>query len=384
MPPASSHRPIAPTDVGSILVIRPRFVGDVCLSTPVLTNLRRLAPQAALHYLTEEESAPLLVDDPRLARLWVSSRKKGALDQARLAADLRAQKFDVVLDLFCNPRTALWTAVTGAPWRVGYPHKKFRSAAYNVAVRPTEKSAIQFHLASLTALGWDARYELPEIILAEGELLAARNHLAERGVPAGATMIGFHPGARWPTRRWGAEDFAALGKRFLAERPRDWLLVFGGPGEEELARTIAEGVGSPRALPMTDVALRRFAALAKLCRAFVAGDTGPTHVAVAVGTPTVGIFGRSEPERTFPYPESAGHRSIYSGVWCSPCVLDVCDHMSCMRAISPDWAWDVLQKTLAFADARAEAGGGSTSPAGPVPTHVLGAPKKSAAAGGTA
>lgn len=353
MPPASSHRPIAPTDVGSILVIRPRFVGDVCLSTPVLTNLRRLAPQAALHYLTEEESAPLLVDDPRLTRLWVSSRKKGALDQARLAADLRAQRFDVVLDLFCNPRTALWTAVTGAPWRVGYPHKKFRSAAYNVAVRPTEKSAIQFHLASLTALGWDARYELPEITLAEGELLAARNHLAERGVPAGAAMVGFHPGARWPTRRWGAEDFAALGKRFLAERPRDWLLVFGGPGEEELARTIAEGVGSPRALAITDVALRRFAALAKLCRAFVSGDTGPTHVAVSVGTPTVGIFGRSEPERTFPYPESAGHRSIYSGVWCSPCVLDVCDHMSCMRAISPDWAWDVLEKTLAFADARA-------------------------------
>jgi heptosyltransferase-2/heptosyltransferase-3 len=380
MPIPSSHRPIAPTDVGKVLVIRPRFVGDICLSTPVLTNLRRLAPQAALHYLTEEESAPLLADDPRLERLWVSSRKKGALDQARLAADLRAQKFDVVLDLFCNPRTALWTAVTGAPWRVGYPHKKFRSAAYNVPVRPTSKSAILFHLASLEALGWEPRYELPEITLAPAELLAARNHLAERGVPAGAAMIGFHPGARWPTRRWGAEDFAALGRRYLEERPRDWLLVFGGPGEEDLARAIAEGVGSPRALPITDVALRRFAALAKLCKAFVAGDTGPTHVAVSVGTPTVGIFGRSEPERTFPYPASAGHHSIYSGVWCSPCVLDVCDHMSCMRAISPDWVWDVLAKTLAFADARAaspdDAAGAGL--AGPVPTHVLGAPRKPA------
>ena len=357
MPLPSSHPPIDPASVGSVLVIRPRFVGDVCLSTPVLTNLRRLAPQAALHYLTEEESAPLLVDDPRLARLWTSSRKAGALDQARLAGDLRAQKFDVVLDLFCNPRTALWTALSGARWRVGYPHKKLRSAAYNVPVRPTEKSAIEFHLASLRALGWETRYELPEITLAPAELLAARNHLAERGVTAGAAMIGFHPGARWPTRRWGAEDFSALGRIFLAERPRDWLLVFAGPGEEELARGIALGVGSPRALAITDVALRRFAALAQLCRAFVAGDTGPTHVAVAVGTPTVGIFGRSEPERTFPYPESAGHRSIYSGVWCSPCVLDVCDHMSCMRAISPDWVWDVLKKTLAFADGRVSPAG---------------------------
>jgi ADP-heptose:LPS heptosyltransferase len=347
MSPASSHPLIAPTEVGSILVIRPRFVGDVCLSTPVLTNLRRLAPQAELHYATEEESAPLLVDDPRLTRLWVSSRKKSTLDQARFAGELRAQKFDVVLDLFCNPRTALWTAVTGARWRVGYPHKKFRSAAYNVAVRPTEKSAILFHLASLTALGWDARYELPEITLAEGELAAARDDLAARGVPRGAGMIGFHPGARWPTRRWGAEDFSALGRIFLTEHPDDWLLVFGGPGEDDLARGIARGVKNPRALAITGVGLRRFAALAKECRAFVAGDTGPTHVAVSVGTPTVGIFGRSEPERTFPYPVSAGHRSIYSGVWCSPCVLDVCDHMSCMRAISPDWVWDVLRKTLA-------------------------------------
>ncbi|MEP7028008.1 MAG: glycosyltransferase family 9 protein [Candidatus Eisenbacteria bacterium] len=357
MPLPSSHRPVDPAAVGSVLVIRPRFVGDVCLSTPVLTNLRRLAPGAALHYLTEEESAPLLVDDPRLARLWVSSRKADLPAQARLASALRAQRFDVVLDLFCNPRTALWTALSGARWRVGYPHKGLRSSAYNVFVRPTEKSAIEFHLASLRALGWETRYELPEISLAPAELLAARNHLSERGVPAGAAMIGFHPGARWPTRRWGAEDFSALGRIYLAERPRDWLLVFGGPGEDELARAIAEGVGNPRALAITDVALRRFAALAKLCRAFVAGDTGPTHVAVSVGTPTVGIFGRSEPERTFPYPQSAGHRSIYSGVWCSPCVLDVCDHMSCMRAISPDWVWDVLKKTLSFADERAPIAG---------------------------
>ena len=355
MPPPSSRRAPAPDAVRSILVIRPRFVGDVCLSTPVLTNLRRLAPQAALHYLTEEESAPLLEHDPRLARLWVASRKAGPLEQARLLGELGSQKFDVVFDLFCNPRTAIWTAATLAPCRVGYPHKKLRSAAYNVYVRPTEKSAIRFHLASLEALGWDTRYELPAITLAPGEVEAARADLAARGVPADARLVGFHPGARWPTRRWGAEDFAALARMVLAERPDDRVLVFGGPGEEGLAQGIAEGAADPRVLAITGTPLLRFAALAKLCRAFVAGDTGPTHVAVAVGTPTVGIFGRSEPERTFPYPESAGHRSIYSGVWCSPCVLDVCDHMSCMRAISPDWVSDVLRRTLADADARTAA-----------------------------
>jgi ADP-heptose:LPS heptosyltransferase len=338
MPNPSRHRPLAPDAARKVLVIRPRFVGDVCLTTPVLTNLKRLAPQAALHYLVEEESAPLLAEDPRLERLWVSSRQSTGMATARLCGELYREKFDVVLDLFCNPRTALWTAATAARFRVGYPNKRLRSAAYNITVAPTEKSAIAFHLASLT-------------------------------------------GARWETRRWAPEDFIALGKTLLAARPRDWLLVFGGPGEEELARSIATGVGSPRAIAITGVALRRFAALVQLCRAFVGGDSGPVHIAVAVGTPTIGIFGRNEPERFFPYPESAGHRAVYARVWCSPCHRDVCDHLSCLRAISPDWAWDVLERALARVD---ETAGAAAGPAGPVPTHVLGAPVKSSALPSTA
>jgi heptosyltransferase-2/heptosyltransferase-3 len=296
--------------------------------------------------LAEEEAAPLLAGDPRLARLWTVPKKASAMATARLCGELRAHRFDLVLDLFCNPRTALWTAATGARWRVGYPNKRLRSAAYNVLVHPTEKSAVRFHLASLEALGWDAPYVSPRIFLGEDESSAAWEDLAARGVPAGASLIGFHPGARWPTRRWAPEDFAALGRTLLAERPEDWLLVFGGPGEEELARAIASQMDSPRALAVTDVSLRRFAALVSLCRVFVAGDSGPMHVAAAVGTPTVGIFGRNEPERFFPYREEEGHRSVYARVWCSPCHRDECDHLSCLRAISPDWVSDVVRKTL--------------------------------------
>src|SRR5690349_9218505 len=132
MSPASSQTPLDPASVGKVLVIRPRFVGDLCLTTPVLTRLKELAPAAAIHYLAEEEAAPLLERDPRLARLWAVPRQASALQTARLCGALRAEKFDLVLDLFCNPRTAVWTAATGARRRVGYPHKKLRSAAYNV------------------------------------------------------------------------------------------------------------------------------------------------------------------------------------------------------------------------------------------------------------
>ena len=373
--PSSRHLP-ARGEIRKVLVIRPRFVGDVCLTLPVLANLKRLVPAAELHYLVEEEAAPLLADDPRLARLWVAARRGSALAGARLAKDLRAERFDVVLDLFCNPRTALWTAATGAAWRVGYPNKKLRSAAYNVPVRTDAVSAIAFHLASLEALGLPARPEVPALWLSAGEKAAAWNHLAERGIPAGAELVGMHPGARFMTRRWQPEDFAALGRTLLAQRPRARLLVFGGPGEEDLARSIASAVEDPRAVPIVDTALRRFAALVSLCKAFVGGDSGPIHVAVAAGTPTIGIFGRNAPDTVFPYPESHGHRAIYARVWCSPCHLDVCDHLSCLRAISPEWVWDVLRTTLE----RAERGefeasgndGAAAAPEGPVPTAAVG------------
>ena len=346
MSPASSQSPVPKAAVRKVLVIRPRFVGDLCLTTPVLTRLKEHVPEAQVHYLAEEEAAPLLQGDPRLARLWTVPRKASAMVTARLCAELNREKFDLALDLFCNPRTALWTASTGARWRVGYPNKNLRSAAYNVTVRPTEKSAVLFHLASLEALGWDAPYAPPRIFVTDEEKAAARAALAARGVPASAGLIGFHPGARWPTRRWAPEDFAALGRRVLAERPDDFVLVFAGPGEEELASGIVDDVADPRALAVTGTTLREVVALVALCRAMVAGDSGPVHVAASVGTPTVGIFGRNEPERFFPYREEDGHRSVYARVWCSPCHRDECDHLSCLRAISPDWVGDVVRKTL--------------------------------------
>ena len=367
----STHGRPLPGEIRKVLVIRPRFVGDVCLTLPVIDNLRRLAPQAELHYLVEEEAAPLLADDPRLARVWIASRRSSPLAGARLLAALRRARFDLVLDLFCNPRTAVWTAATGARWRVGYPGKKLRSAAYNVPVKTDAVSAIAFHLASLEALGWEPHTEVPALTITAAEKSAAWNHLAERGVPAGAELVGIHPGARYMTRRWQPDDFAALGRTLLRERPRARLLVFAGPGEEELARTIAAAVADPRALAVTDVALRRFAALVALCRAFVGGDSGPVHVSVAAGTPTIGIFGRNAPDTFFPYPESHGHRAVYAKVWCSPCHLDVCDHLSCLRAISPEWVWGVLRATLEREKAAA-------TPEGPVPTAALGARPKPA------
>jgi heptosyltransferase-2 len=173
----------------------------------------------------------------------------------------------------------------------------------------------------------------------------ARVALEELLVPRDAVLVGFHPGARWPTRRWAAENFVALAKRFLEREPRGVALVTAGPGEERTA-TLAVAALGDRARLIERWPLARFVAMQSLCRAFVCGDTGPVHSAAAAGTRTLGLMSRNRPAMFFPYPESAGHRAYYSHAECSPCHRDVCGDLRCLRALHPDGAWRLLETML--------------------------------------
>jgi len=298
----------------------------------------RLAPGARVDFLAEQPYAELLEGDPRIATLIAVPRKPSARESARLFGWLAGAGYDLVLDLFCNPRTAVWTAATAARVRVGYRAKGWRSAVYNRHPVHAGKSAVRWHLASIAALGWPVDGEaVPNLPIRQKEIEAARARLDMR---QRMPVVAIHPGARWPTRQWDPARYAAVARR-AAEHAR--VLVLGGPGEEALARGIAESSG---ATAVTDLDLRELAALLAACDAFVGPDSGPLHVSVAVGTPTVGIFGRNEPERFFPYPASRGHRAVYAGVWCSPCNLDVCSHTSCLRALGPDMVWNALAEIL--------------------------------------
>jgi ADP-heptose:LPS heptosyltransferase len=354
-PPPQTLPPLA---VRRVLVIRPRFLGDLCLALPVLDHLARHVPHAAVDILAEEPYAALLDGDPRLHRVLRAHRRSSPARTASLFAALHATEYDVVLDLFCNPRTALWTLATAAPVRVGYAGKGWRSRAYNRHPVHRGASAIAFHLASIEALGWEVdRTAQPRLRLPPAEIDAARARRIDAGVPAAARWVAVHPGARWPTRQWPAARYAALVHLALAAHDDVDVLVLAGPGEEDLARTIVAMVNSPRAHVVGGLSVRELAALFAGCVATVAADSGPLHVSVAAGTPTVGIFGRNEPERFFPYATADGHRVAYAGVWCSPCHLDVCPHTSCLRAITPEWVMDALAEILARRPAAAVATG---------------------------
>lgn len=336
-----------PAAVKRVLLVRPRFLGDICLTLPALDAVRRAAPGARVAYLVERGSAPLLEGDPRVDELIVTERHAGPGAVMSLGRRLRDFGPDLAIDFFCNPRTALLSFLSGAPVRVGYANKGWRSALYTHHAHPRTLSAVGFHLASLAALGWPTGPGVPRLHIGAPARAEADAALATLGVPREARLVGFHPGARWPTRRWDPAQFAGLARRFLAAEERGVALVTGGPGEEPLVGKVVAGLEPGRAFAVTGWPIARFVALQSRCAAFVCGDTGPLHTAVAAGAPTLGLLSRNRPAMFFPYLPSAGHRAYYARAECSPCHRDVCDDLRCLTRLSVGGAWKLLSEMLA-------------------------------------
>ena len=338
---------VDPRSVRRVAMIRPRYLGDLCLTLPVVEAIRAACPLAQLAYVLEPDAASLLDGDARIDQVITVPRAAGIGDTLSLIGRLRTFAPDVVFDLFCNPRTAVWTFGSGARVRVGYPNKGWRSAAYTHHSRPRTLSSIGFHLASVASLGWPAIATHPRLHLHQRYHAEATAALAELGVAPGATLVGFHPGARWETRRWAPERFTELAALYLEATPGGVALITGGPGEGELVEGIAGPLGAIRSRQIVGWPVSRLAALQSRCAAFVCGDTGPMHTAVAVGTPTLGLFSKSQPATFFPYPESLGHRAYYSRVECSPCNRDLCSDLRCLDRLHVDRAWTLLREILA-------------------------------------
>ncbi len=335
-----------PVRVQRVLMIRPRFLGDVCLTLPALEALRAACPGAKIAYVAEPAAAALLEGDPRIDERIVVPRSPGAGGTLALVARLRRFAPDVAFDFFCNPRTAVWTFLSGAKVRVGYPNKGWRSTLYTHHARPRTLSAIGFHLASLTALGWPIAHGPPRLHVPAASKDDATRALREDGVPAGRRLVGFHPGARWPTRRWAPERFAALAARVIDHEPDAFVLVTGGPDEAPLVREVVRDLPHARSRAVIGWPIPRFVALQSMCAAFVCGDTGPMHTAVATGAPTLGLISRNRPAMFFPYAEADGHHACYARVECSPCHRDVCDDLRCLERITVDGAWTILESML--------------------------------------
>ncbi|MDE3056596.1 MAG: glycosyltransferase family 9 protein [Bacteroidota bacterium] len=339
-----------------ILLTRMKFIGDVVLTTPLIHTLRDTFPEAYIAYLGDAQAVSLLEHNPYLDEIIpFDFRKNSFIEQLRVASLLRKKKFDLAIDLFCNPRSALLTFATGAPVRVG-GDLRGRRKLYTIRIRDdgTPKSAIDFHYQSLKAAGIQPLHHKTEIFLADEEKAEAHKFLKHLGIDVTKRIVAIHPGATWRSKKWLPERFARLSDKISTELNAETILTAGTGDFAEVQSVQKAASQKIKALPV--LPLRKLAAVLAQCSVFVTNDCGPMHIAAAVGASTVGIFGPGEDTIWFPYtPEFAGgspkHIALRKDIPCHPCHLNVCNrpgenYMECMKLLLVEEVFQAVRKRL--------------------------------------
>jgi lipopolysaccharide heptosyltransferase I len=330
-----------------LLLVKPSSFGDIIHTLPVLDAIHHSWPRTAVDWIVKPEWMVLLEGHPMLREVlpfpmsWRAWRQTIPL--------IRQRRYDMVLDLQGLLRSGLLSRFTGAPMRIGFASGREGSPwCYTrrvglpggspmgpVGSDPTPMHAIDryLHLAREAGVSVQKPVRFPLPSWPDAERWADRCW-DEMGVRSNDMVCVIHPAARWATKRWPAERFAALADRVVAER--GWrVVVVAGAREREQGSEVTALMQRPHRDLSGRTSLPQLAALLRRAAVLVTNDSGPMHLAVAVGTPVVALFGPTDPRAVGPY--GLGHVILRKGIDCSSCSRQRCvNTLACLTAISVD------------------------------------------------
>lgn len=331
--------------VNKILVIKPGAIGDVLLSTPVIENLRNNFPDAEINFLTQSYCREVLMGNPFLNRVLTYDIAKGD-GSLCLIKNIHNQKYNLIIDLFGNPRTAIIVFNSDARYRVGFRFK-WRSLAYNIKVSPrsSEVHNVEFNLDALRALNLEIRSQKPLFVMnAVHEEFA--NDFYNRNDLKDNQVIGINASGTWLTKVWYPEKFGELGKKLSSDSKI--LLFWGYEKEKETAEKIKEIIGD-RAILIPEVDLKYMAALIKKCTLFVTNDTGPMHISWSIGANTAAIFGPTNSHLQGPLSQNSIiiKNEQISCLGCNLTLISECPNShKCMNELSVDYVYDKIMEFM--------------------------------------
>ncbi|MGD0251757.1 MAG: lipopolysaccharide heptosyltransferase II [Verrucomicrobiota bacterium] len=358
-PTAICQLPSAPR----ILIRGTNWLGDAVMTAPALARLREKFPDAHIALLTPEKLHDLWANHPAINETISFAPGEGIFT---IGKKLRAGKFDLALVLPNSPRSAIETWRARIPQRVGHarPWRNFfltqpvapRADAMKMRKRsvaeirmlisetpdarpqtPNSAHQIHEHLHLVAALGANPGPIAPQLFVTPGEFETMREKFGLEKITN--PIFGLNPGAEYgPAKRWPVERFVAAAREIQKRTNCVWIL-FGGRGDVEIVNQIASQLPSANSHLLNlagKTSLRELMALLKFCRVLLTNDSGPMHVAAALGTPVVVPFGSTSPELTGPgLPGDPCHRLLKSDAPCSPCFLRECPiDFRCMNGIT--------------------------------------------------
>jgi lipopolysaccharide heptosyltransferase I len=334
-----------------ILILKPSSLGDVVHAMPVLRMLRRHYPESEIYWWIESSLAPLLDDDPDLTGLLRFDRKRWTRPRSWRLMWLnlvwaRRQNFDLVIDLQGLARSASFAWLANGKLTVGVdsPREGARGFYDAVARRPSfHTHAVDWYLRVLPLLGlplrWDFDWIPPNASVAQD---VRRKWSGEH-----KDWIVIQPGARWLNKRWPAQSFAELLSLLRREYPRFRFAVLGSAADAQISATVAAGAPGCSLDLAGKATLPEMVEWIRLSKLMITNDTGPMHVAAALGKPLLALFGPTEPMRTGPYRQI--DHALQLNLSCVPCLSSHCtrtQQLECLRALAPAVVFNAARARL--------------------------------------
>lgn len=335
----------APTPPRCVAVLRLTALGDVVLTTGVVAALKAHWPDTQVVYVTRSAFAPLIRHHPSVSQVvtWDHDMGVGAM-----ARQLRSVGVDAVLDLHGKVRTRALTAAVAPtlrarwvkrPWQDNLP-VRLRLRPYRAQMTISQR----YHLAAQALARRVLAAQPLALHLGEPDRVAAESLLAAAGIRNEHTVVCLCPGANWETKRWPSERFAQVAKDLMDNGVR--VVLSGSGAEAALVAQVAQA--APGAVDLAGkMDLGALAGVLARCAAVVANDSGPMHMARALGVPTLAFFGSTDPTQF----EWDGHARLFAQEPCSPCSfygLPRCPkgHFRCMNTLEAHQASQAIQQLL--------------------------------------
>jgi heptosyltransferase-3 len=356
--PNEPSRLLAELPPGSkILIVRLRSLGDLVLETPVIAALHDWQPDLRVSILVEPRFAAVFEGNPAVSDLILSG---GFLGTAR---ELRRRRYPVVFNQHGGPRSALLTAASRAPTRVGWKGFQF-SSLYNVRVPDAEEfygnptvHAVEHRISQFYWAGLPRGPIPPARVFPQPDAVASVAHaLAQKGIEAGAPYAVLQPGARLPRMRWPAAKFAELARWLRSERGISSVVNLAS-GDVEVAADVRREMRDS-AVILEALSLRELIALIAGAKLFVGNDSGPGHLAAASSCPAVVVYGPTNPAQWHPW--QSEYRAVHTGATFNPQRGDKSEPESELRSID----------SITFEEVRGACEVLLTAPAGPKPVGL--------------
>jgi lipopolysaccharide heptosyltransferase I len=329
-----------------ILIIKPSSLGDVVHSLPFLNALRERFPKAEIHWVIAKGFEDLLTGHPMVKKIWIInkdiwkklSKIRSSFQEIRiLLRELRKERYDIVIDLQGLLRSGVITGATGSPVRIGFEEGREGSRFFYTSKVEGGKDihAVDRYLKIAAFLGCNIKDVCFPFPLSFNSALRTPHSALNEDY---AVMV---PGARWKTKRWPPEKFGELSS-LLPIR----TVIVGGRGDKSIAKEILASSGNKSISVVGKTDLKGLIEIIRGARFIVSNDSGPMHIAAALGIPVFAIFGPTDPVRTGPY--GKGHTVIREEVSCSPCFKKNCGDMKCMESLSVEKVYGIIKRKLVF------------------------------------